>query len=58
MYTFILLFIIYYLLIIDKEIKRNMADIGKHVQGDQETKMSPPPKYDAPWYKGNFIYNC
>jgi len=26
---------------------------GKHVQGDQEHKMTPPPKYDAPWYKGS-----
>jgi len=30
-----------------------MADTGKHVEGDQETKMDPPPKYDAPWYKGS-----
>lgn len=29
------------------------AESGKHVQGDQETKMTPPPKYDAPWYKGS-----
>jgi NAD(P)-dependent dehydrogenase (short-subunit alcohol dehydrogenase family) len=26
---------------------------GKHVEGDQEHKMTPPPKYDAPWYKGS-----
>ena len=25
---------------------------GKHVEGDEEYKMDPPPKYDAPWYKG------
>jgi len=25
----------------------------KHVEGDQEHKMTPPPKYDAPWYKGS-----
>jgi len=25
----------------------------KHVNGDEEHKMTPPPKYDAPWYKGS-----
>jgi len=30
-----------------------MSASDKHVEGDQETKMTPPPKYDAPWYKGS-----
>lgn len=29
------------------------SESGKHVEGDQETKMTPPPKYDAPWYHGS-----
>jgi len=29
------------------------SETGKHVQGDQETKMTPPPKYDASWYHGS-----
>jgi len=30
-----------------------MSNSGKHVEGDQEHEMKPPPKYDAPWYKGS-----